>query len=138
MDNNKLLDRLPHKARMLLIDKVLQVDGVEAVTETDFGPGRSWLMMDDQSFPIHLGVELIAQTSALSLIMPENGAETHSGMIIQVRSFQVYQSPARWPIRVRTRAGVNLVLGGRVATVIGEVHEGDRILCRGVLTLSVQ
>ena len=55
---------LPHRGRMLLIDKIVQIDGESAISQAT--PTDQWPMSDRTGVSSLLLIELVAQTSGLS------------------------------------------------------------------------
>ncbi len=140
MDRTKyddLIGKLPHRGAMRLVDRILSVDAGTVETETRVDAARGALFGKEGAVGSYLGIELIAQSAAFPLICGESEEKEHTGMIVQVRSFEAFRAAtAAFPV-LRTRCAVELMLDGKVASVKGKVFEGDACLCEAVLTLAV-
>ena len=135
--NDELLDKLPHRGSMRLLDSVVSVDDREVETETRIDALRASLFGYDGKVESYLGIELIAQSAAMPLIFAAEEGKEHAGMIVQVRSFRSYgDAIAGYPV-LRTRCEVELMLDGKVASVKGSVFHEEAKVCDAVLTLAV-
>ncbi|MDQ8186369.1 hypothetical protein [Pelagicoccus sp. SDUM812002] len=140
MDRNKyhgLIEKLPHRGAMRLIDSISALDSRTVETETRVDETRTALFGRDGKVETYLGIELVAQSAAFPLIYDDSGDEEHMGMIVQVRSFESFCSPETAMPVLRTTCEVDLLLDGKVASVRGKVFEGETCLCEAVLTLAV-
>ena len=134
IDYNDLLAKLPHRDSMRLIDRVIDIDGmaIETLTEMDetradfFGSESYW------------GIELIAQSGALPLIAASETDQTHSGVIVQVKSFRSLAPISPEIGTLITRCRVELLLDGAVAVVVGTVSAGAVLICEAEITLAMQ
>lgn len=135
--HDALIEKLPHRGAMLLIDSILRVDKTSVETVTTIDAERAELFGFKGDVGSYLGVELIAQSAAFPLIFESSEGKEHAGMIVQVRSFESYVVLPQPNLVLRTQCEVELVLDGKVASVKGAVFQGERCLCAAVLTLAI-
>lgn len=92
MESFDLTDVLPHRGRMLLLDKVLAVDESSAVTEAVVN--RSYPMADAAGVPPLIMVELAAQTAGvcngLTRRQREGKDASKKGWLVGVKRAQFY------------------------------------------------
>lgn len=133
-----LVARLPHRGPMCLIDSLIQLDerSVEALTQ--FTEERLEFLGIESKVDSYWGIELIAQAGVLPLIAGALRGNTHTGVIIQVKSFHSFISEIIEPATLTTRCSSELLLNGSVASVRGSVSLGKTLICEAEITLSMQ
>lgn len=132
-----LIDKLPHRGGMLLIDAIVHIDesSVEALTNID--ARRLELFGEGGKLESYVGVELMAQAAALPVIWSCKEEKDHAGVIAQVRSFQSYESKIDCKEALRTSCSIELLMDGKIGSVKGLVRSGETKICEGVLTLAM-
>jgi predicted hotdog family 3-hydroxylacyl-ACP dehydratase len=90
-----LEDLLPHRGRMVLIDKMIDFDAKKAITRSRVR--ADWPMIEtDGANPLVI-VELVAQTAGISngweLLQREGPGADHRGWIVGVKSARFYTGP---------------------------------------------
>lgn len=133
-----MIEKLPHEGKMRLIDSIVSVDRSSVVTKTRIDRTRTELFGQGSEIESYVGIELIAQAAALPLIYRSEDRKEHQGMIVQVRSFHAYPSPIDASKVLTTSCEVELLLDERVASVKGQVMNGETVVCEGVITLAMQ
>jgi len=134
---NYLLDRLPHSGSMRLIDTVLMIEGHTAETETMINENRVKHFGCEGRIETYIGVEMIAQTAAISLIFESDEWTDRGGVIMQVKSFCSKSTPvAGFPV-LKTRSRLELLMGGRIALIKGGVTCAGNPFCEAILMLGM-
>lgn len=137
-DYQHLIEKLPHRGKMRLIDSVARVDRGSVETSTQINQERAEFFGNGSEIESYVGVELIAQSAALPLIYRSEKCKDHEGMIVQVRSFRSYQNRIKASAGLATQCEVELMMDERVASVKGRVLRGESLVCEGVITLAMQ
>jgi len=137
-DYQYLIEKLPHRGSMRLIDSVIRVDRNSAEAKTRINGLRAELFGRDSEIETYVGVELIAQAAALPLIYRSEDRKEHKGMIVQVRSFRSYPNKIDTAADLTTSCEVELMLDEKVASVKGRVMNEEAVVCEGVITLAMQ
>ncbi len=137
-EDEDLIRRLPHVGRMRLVDSIVRIDKDSAETRTQLNPSRIELFGRENEVETYLGIELIAQSSALPLIYRTGDRKEHQGMIVQVRSFRSYSILIDASAGLTTRCTVELMLDEKVASATGQVLNGESIVCEAVITLAMK
>ena len=132
-----LIEQLPHRGQMRLIDSVLHVDAHSAETATQFDARRSGIRPLEAPLSAYFGVELIAQSAALPFIFAAGEGTAHQGMIVQVKSFQAYGVMPAGERSLTTRCTVERLLDGQLASVTGQVFCDNTLCCEATLTLAL-
>ncbi len=83
---------LPHRGRMLLIDRVLHADAASATSAATVGP--HWPMFDGRGVSSLMAIELVAQTCGLSnglRRIAEQGADSEKkGFLVGIKSARLH------------------------------------------------
>ena len=118
---------IPHRAPILCIDKIVEVDDEHAITEqVARGDWEGWL------------VEGLAQTAAVLNEHDEQktGLASAKGMLVGVRKFDIARPPRKGEtIRMR----IDLVRRITPLTLMRcEAHAGDELIAKGELKFYVE
>ncbi len=136
--NHALIEQLPHRGQMRLIDSVSHVDAHSAETATQWDARRAGLHSPEAPLSAYFGVELIAQSAALPLIFAASEGTAHQGMIVQVKSFRAYGTMPAGELSLTTRCSVERLLDGKLASVTGQVFCAEVLCCEATITLALR
>lgn len=132
----KLSVLLPHKGKMLLLDKVLSFDFPKMEIETEVRIGRECMFFEESlgGVPVWVGFEYMAQSvSCLSgLSDRERGIPPKMGFILSVTNFCVDGNvfPLGSALRVRVRQSMRLE---STVTLEGEIFIGDKWMAKATI-----
>ena len=103
-----VMDLLPHRAPMLLLERVLAADD-EAIEVEFTVPAAGWFLDDDGGMPAWLGVELMAQAIAahVGFEASARGRPPRPGVLLGTRVFRAGSA--------RLAAGTRLTITARLA-----------------------
>lgn len=133
-DLNALIQKLPHRGSMRLLDSVESVTERTATTFTEIDAARATLFCGES----YVGVELIAQSAALPLILTSEPGKEHAGMIVQLRSFSSHFESLPLGSMLKTDCEVELLMDDKIAAVRGTVTWGGNLVCEAAITLAIQ
>ena len=90
MNEITIAELLPHQAPMLLLDRLLDYQGMRVRCETRVGARHSLLLDEQGNLPAWVGLELMAQTIAAWAGMRgrERGEPVRIGMLLGSRQYQ--------------------------------------------------
>jgi predicted hotdog family 3-hydroxylacyl-ACP dehydratase len=137
-DYSGILEKLPHRGPMRLVDEILSLDGTSVVTNTRMDDKRLKFLGSDLPVGTYWGIELIAQSGALPLIATIGNGKAHAGVIVQVKSFRSFVLEIEEPAILTTRCSAELQLEGTIASIRGSVFAEDVLLCEASLMLAMQ
>lgn len=129
---------VPHRAPMLLLDRVLAYDGERVVCELTLEPNSPFAQAGENGgeVPAIVGIEYMAQTIAAGagLSAHGKGAPARVGFLLGCRSLTIavdsFRVGDRLTIEARRTWGGNDL--GRFAC---QVRRGDEVLVEGALTV---
>jgi predicted hotdog family 3-hydroxylacyl-ACP dehydratase len=119
---------IPHRGRMKLVDKIIQVDEDAAITES-FVTAR-WPLSQDNGVNPLVFIELTAQTAAVCIgwkKLKEQGDHNGRGWLVGIKSAVFYADTIPLQTLVRTHARINFSLDN-YTEIHGEVTEGPTIM----------
>lgn len=125
---------IPHQPPMLLVDRLVHLQGDEAVSETVLGPDSIFLKDDGQIEEAAL-FEMMAQTFAAGTAARRAGPGPAAGYLVGLKRLKIH-GPAvlgqtlRVEVRVISRVDDFSVAEGRVS-------QGERLLAAGQITVFV-
>lgn len=134
-----LLERLPHKPPMRLLDKVIEASAARAICATEMDTRKAALFGDARGgIRACIGIELIAQAAAIAMASAiENGAPQR-GRLAAIKSFSCDRPSfgigerARVEVAVEERAPEN-----PLASVSGLVSQNGIRVCEAILLLAI-
>ncbi len=131
-----LEDLVPHRGAMLLIDEILEVDDVSAVTKSRVA--RTWPMADEEGVSPLIFVELAAQTAGVCNgweRIRKLGADSEQiGWLVAVKRADFYMEHLPFGLSITARAE-NTMIFDKFREVTGRLHHGDQLLAEVVLQL---
>ncbi len=129
-------DLLPHRAGMLLVGEVLEVDALHAVTRSTVAP--TWPMADRHGVSSLILVELAAQTAGVcnGWDRIENlGLESDQmGWLVAIKRADFFSAHLPLGSVIRARAENTLVFD-KFREVTSQLHHDDQLLAEVVLQL---
>lgn len=131
-----LEDLLPHRSTMLLIDEVLEVDAVHAVTLSTVRP--DWPLTDAQGAESLICVELAAQTAGVcngwDRIQNRGVDSDQMGWLVAVKRADFFIDRLPLGGRIEARAENTLVFD-KFREVTSKLHQNGRLAASVVLQL---
>jgi predicted hotdog family 3-hydroxylacyl-ACP dehydratase len=131
-----LEDLLPHREAMLLINEIVDVDGMHAVTLSKVAP--SWPMAGQDGVPPQILVELAAQTAGVCnawLRVQKQGLKSEQmGWLVAVKRADFYVDHLPFGLQVTARAE-NTLAFDKFREVTSQLQHKDRLLAEVVLQL---
>ena len=138
---HEILNLLPHRPPMLLVEEVLDVDpGRGAKTRRRTNP-TDWYFQGhfpgEPVVPAIILVELIAQTGGIAAFAASSGVSQSGAKRARVAAFHDFKFPsaaepgAILDVTARIAARV-----GKLTRVEGEVKTGDKVVAKGSVTLA--
>ena len=129
-----IVELVPHRPPMLLLDRVLAYDGECVTCETVLRPDSPFA--DQGQVPAVVGIEYMAQTIAVGagLRGREKGDGARTGFLLGCRSLKIavdsFQVGDRLTIEARRSWGEN-----ELGSFTCKVQRGDEVLVEGALTV---
>jgi predicted hotdog family 3-hydroxylacyl-ACP dehydratase len=131
-----LEDLLPHRAPMLLIGEVLEVDATHAVTVSTVEP--TWPMADRNGVSPLILVEVAAQTAGVcngwDRIQNLGLESDQMGWLVAVKRADFFSEHLPLGSAIRARAE-NTLIFDKFREVTSQLHQDDRLLAEVVLQL---
>ena len=130
-----IVELVPHRPPMLLLDRVLSYDGERVVCETVLGPDSPFA--EQGEVPAVVGIEYMAQTIAAGagLSARDKGDQAgRMGFLLGCRNLSItvdsFQVGDRLTIEARRTWGEN-----QIGSFACKVQRGDEVLVEGALTV---
>ena len=130
-----IVELVPHRPPMLLLDRVLSYDGECVICEAVLGPGSPFV--DGDEVPAVVGIEYMAQTIAAGagLSARDKGeASTRMGFLLGCRNLAIavdsFQVGDRLTIEARRTWGEN-----ELGSFACKVQRGGDVVVEGALTV---
>jgi predicted hotdog family 3-hydroxylacyl-ACP dehydratase len=127
---------LPHRGEMLLLDKVLAVNGNRAVTVS--AVARGWPTAGEEGVSAIVGVELAAQTAAVcngwDRIQHRGLDSDKMGWLVGVKKAEFFLDPYPFGLEITTIAENTLAFDS-FREVASELRANDEIVARVILQL---
>ena len=136
-DLNALIERLPHRPPMRMIDAVVEAATGRAVCLVRVADELCRLFGDGTQANAYCAIEALAQAAAIALAFGETENAPQQGMLVQVGKFESAVESFEKGSTLRLEVNVDLGLGGTYALVNGQVFAGDRALCSAKLSIAV-
>lgn len=134
-----LIDSLPHQPPMRLIHTVIAVTANTATCETEVDDSiKALFLAANDQVDSCVGVELMAQSSAIPLIHQQDEGQEMQGMLVQVKTFEVLQSSVPVGSKLITKIELEDLENSSFVIAHGETFLGDTLICKGSITLAVQ
>lgn len=115
---------IPHRAPMLLLDRLVNVTDSSASAEIDIRPDASFFT-SEQGVPAWIGVEYLGQTAALiaGFQLHQGRVEPHLGLLLGTRKYVAHRPwfPPRVTLTVTCTEVA--VVGQSLATFAGEIYD---------------
>jgi len=129
-------DLLPHRGAMLLIDQVLEVDSMHALTLTTVK--ETWPQADRQGVPSLICVELAAQTAGVcngwDRIQTQGADSDQTGWLVAVKRAEFLVELLPLGSIVTTRAE-NTFAFEKFREITSQLYHDDRLIAEMVLQL---
>ena len=130
-----IVELVPHRPPMLLLDRVLSYDGERVVCETVLGPDSPFA--EQGEVPAVVGIEYMAQTIAAGagLSARDKGDQAgRTGFLLGCRNLSIavdsFQIGDRLTIEARRTWGEN-----QIGSFARKVQRGSEVLVEGALTV---
>ena len=130
-----IVELVPHRPPMLLLDRVLSYDGERVVCETVLGPDSPFA--EQGEVPAVVGIEYMAQTIAAGagLSARDKGDQAgRTGFLLGCRNLSIavdsFQIGDRLTVEARRTWGEN-----QIGSFACKVQRGDEVLVEGALTV---
>jgi predicted hotdog family 3-hydroxylacyl-ACP dehydratase len=129
---------IPHRAPMLLLNRLVSVGDTSACAEIDITPEASFFQ-SAKGVPAWIGVEYLGQTAALiaGFQLQQGRVEPHLGLLLGTRKFTATTSwfpPQTTLVITCTEVAV---VGQNLATFAGEIHDKNSGVLYASAKLSV-
>ena len=134
-----IIDRLPHREPMRLIQKVQKLSANETVCETIVNEQIARLFSKDGQVDCLVAIELIAQSAAIPLIGKQTpDTAPMAGMLIQIKNYSITQRSIPINSTLNTRVTVEVQPDSVFVMANGQVSFNNTVICEGSVTLAVQ
>lgn len=123
---------------MRLIHRIASVDQQQAACETIADQSIATLFPSNDGVDTCVGVELIAQSAAIPLLLDHEGGAPMQGMLVQIRRFESYQRSVPLGSMLVTKTNLEELAEGAFTMAHGSVFLGEQLICEGTITLAIQ
>jgi len=134
--NLTIEDLLPHRGAMLLIDQVLEVDSVHALTVSTVRP--DWPLADERGVDSLILVELAAQSAGVcngwDRIQTQGLDSDQMGWLVAVKVADFFVDRLPFGVRIEARAENTLVFD-KFREIASAIHQDGRLVASVVLQL---
>jgi len=126
-DPTQIEDLLPHRGRMRLLDRIVELSTEKAVVSVR--PKDNWPMASEGQVPALVLLEVVAQTAGLvcSLRVGLDGEEPPLGYLVGVRTGTFFTDSVEIGAELTCRAEISFVMEG-YAVLNGEVLANEEVL----------